>query len=257
MEFRVVIPARYASSRLPGKLLLDIAGKPMIQHVYERAVESGAESVIIAADDERIRKVAEEFGATVCMTSPEHQSGTERLAEAVVAMGYLEEDIIVNVQGDEPLIPPTLISQVAEDLEKFENARMATLYEPIKTIEELFDPHKVKVVMNKRGYALYFSRAPIPWDRDHFTIPPAQQALNGEYFRHIGLYAYRVGFIQEYTEWESSPLEKIEALEQLRILWNGGRIHLTQARKSVPGDVNTEEDLQKVRQLLSKKEKVG
>lgn len=252
MEFRVVIPARYASSRLPGKLLLDIAGKPMIQHVYERAVESGAESVIIATDDDRIRKVAEDFGATVCMTTSEHASGTERLAEAVVAMGYLEDEIIVNVQGDEPLIPPALISQVAEDLDKFDNARMATLYEPIKTMEELFDPNKVKVVMNKRGYALYFSRAPIAWDRDNFHIPPQKQALKTEHYRHIGLYAYRVGFIQEYTEWESSPLEATECLEQLRVLWNGGRIHLTQAKKSVPSDVNTQEDLERVKQLLKK-----
>lgn len=250
MEFRVIIPARYASHRLPGKMLLDIAGKPMIQHVYERAVESGAESVVIATDDERIAKVAEEFGAPVCMTSPEHESGTERLAEAVVAMGYLEDEIIVNVQGDVPLIPPALISQVAEDLDKFDNARIATLFEPIKTIEDLFDPNKVKVVMNKRGYALYFSRAPIAWDRDHFKIPPDKKQTLTEHFRHIGLYAYRVGFIQECTEWESSPLEKMEQLEQLRVLWNGGRIHLTPAKKAVPNDVNTEEDLQRVRQLV-------
>lgn len=253
MEFRVVIPARYASSRLPGKVLLDIAGKPMIQRVYERAVESGAESVIIATDDDRIRDAAESFGATVCMTAPEHQSGTERLAEAVVAMGYLEDEIVVNVQGDEPLIPSALISQVAEDLDKFDNARIATLYEPIKTTEDLFNPNKVKVVMNKRGYALYFSRAPIAWDRNHFSIPPQKQSLSGEHFRHIGLYAYRVGFIQEYSQWESSPLEQMECLEQLRVLWNGGRIHLTPAKKAVPGDVNTQEDLERVRQLINKK----
>ncbi len=254
MEFRVVIPARYASTRLPGKMLLDIAGKPLIQHVYERAIESGAESVVIATDDERIAKVAEDFGALVCMTSPDHNTGTERLAEAVVALGYLEDEIIVNLQGDEPLIPPVVIRQVAEDLVKYENARVATLYEPIKSIEELFNPHHVKVVMNKRGYALYFSRAPIAWDREHFQIPPKKnQKLLTEHFRHVGIYAYRVGFLQQYMEWETSPLEQMERLEQLRVLWNGGRVHLSQTLENVPADVNTEEDLEHVRKLLTKK----
>ncbi len=254
MEFRVIIPARYASTRFPGKVLVDIAGKPMIQHVYERAVASGAESVIIATDDDRIRKVAEGFEATVCMTAPEHTSGSERLAEAVVAMGYLEDEIIVNVQADEPLVPSIVIRQVAEDLEKYENARVATLYEPIKTITELFDPNHVKVVMNKRGYALYFSRAPVPWERKSFQIPPQKnQPLETEHYRHVGIYAYRVGFLQEYMEWESSPLEEVECLEQLRVLWNGGRVHLTQAKEPVPADVNTEADLVVVRKLLAKK----
>jgi len=244
MEFRVVIPARYASSRLPGKMLADIGGKPMIQHVYERALESGAESVVIATDDVRIRKAAEEFGAAVCMTSPDHPTGTDRIAEAVVTLGYSEEEIIVNVQGDEPFIPPVVIRQVAEDLDKFENARVATLYEPVKTIEELFDTNNVKVVMNKRGYALYFSRAPLAWDRERFTIPPAKkQPLTTEHFRHVGIYAFRAGFLHEYTQWEISPLERMEKLEQLRVLWNGGRVHLTQAQETVPGDVNTADDL--------------
>lgn len=254
MEYRVIIPARFASTRFPGKVLVDIAGKPMIQHVYERAIESGAESVIIATDDSRIRKVAEEFGATICMTASEHTSGTERLAETVVAMGYSEDEIIVNVQADEPLVPPIVIRQVAEDLEKYENARVATLYEPVKTIEELYDTNHVKVVLNKRGYALYFSRAPIPWDREHFQpVPRKKQRLEGEYYRHVGIYAYRVGFLQEYTEWESSPLEEIERLEQLRVLWNGGRVHLTQTKEPVPLDVNTEADLALVRKLVNKK----
>jgi 3-deoxy-manno-octulosonate cytidylyltransferase (CMP-KDO synthetase) len=253
MEFRVIIPARYESSRLPGKMLADIAGKPMIQHVYERALASGAESVVIATDDDRIREAAESFGAPVCMTSPDHISGTDRIAEAVVTLDYLEEEIIVNVQGDEPLIPPEVIRQVAEDLNRFENARVATLYEPIKTIEELFDTNKVKVVLNKRGYALYFSRAPIAWAREALTIPPAKnQALKTSHFRHIGLYAFRAGFLQEYTQWEISPLEEMEKLEQLRVLWNGGRVHLTEAQKTVPGDVNTEEDLEIVRRMAGK-----
>lgn len=254
MEFRVIIPARYESSRLPGKMLLDIAGKPMIQHVYERALESGAESVAIATDDDRIRQVAEDFGATVCMTAVEHASGTERLAEAVVALGYLEDDVIVNLQGDEPMIPPLVIRQVAEGLVKYENARVATLYEQIKTIEELFDPNNVKVVMNKRGYALYFSRAPIAWDRENFQIPPVTTAkLTTPHYRHVGIYAYRVGFLQEYMEWESSPLEEMEKLEQLRVLWNAGKVHLAEAKETVPIDVNTEADLKKIRSLLDKK----
>lgn len=249
VDFKVIIPVRYGSTRLPGKPLLDIAGKPMIQHVYERAVESGAESVIIATDDERIRKVAESFGAIVCMTSPDHISGTERLAEAVVALGYLEDEVIVNVQGDEPLIPPAVIQQVAQDLVRHENAKVSTLYERIETVEELFNPNNVKVVMNKRGYALYFSRAPIAWDRDHFPLK-ANQKLETEHYRHIGIYAYRVGFLQEYMEWESSNIEQMEKLEQLRVLWNGGRVHLMPAKEVVPNDVNTEADLQAVRASL-------
>ncbi|MDF3054245.1 MAG: kdsB [Gammaproteobacteria bacterium] len=252
MEFRVVIPARFNSGRLPGKPLLEINGKPMVQHVYERAIESGAESVVIATDDERIRKAAEGFGAQVCMTSPDHTSGTERLAEAVVALGYLEDEVIVNLQGDEPMIPPVLISQVAEDLVKFENARVATLYEPIETVQNLFDPRIVKVVMSKRGYALYFSRAPIAWDRKNFQIPPDEnQPLQTKHFRHIGVYAYHVRFLEEYMAWDKSELEEMEQLEQLRVLWNGGRVHLTRALEAMPPDVNTEQDLENVRALLS------
>ena len=200
MDFHVVIPVRYASQRLPGKALLDIAGKPMIQRVYERAAASGAETVVIATDDERIKEVAESFGAPVCMTSVDHQSGSERIAEAVVALGYQDDDVVVNVQGDEPLIPPTLIKQVAQGLIEHDSIKMATLCEPIKNSEDLFNPHIVKVTMNRRGYALYFSRAPIPWVRDQFPLK-ANQPLEGEFYRHIGLYAYRVGFLQEYVSW--------------------------------------------------------
>lgn len=255
MEFRVVIPVRYNSSRLPGKALLDIAGKPMIQHVYEKAVASRAESVIIATDDDRIRKVAEDFGATVCMTSPDHQSGSERLSEAIVALGYPDDDIVVNVQGDEPLIPSAIISQVAQDLIDHDNIKMATLCEPIKDVEDIFNPHVVKVTMNRRGYALYFSRAPIPWVRDKFPLKDnAQENFEiPEHFRHIGIYAYRVGFLQEYVAWEACPLEQLEGLEQLRVLWNGGRIHVAIAKEKAPIGIDTEEDLEKVRRLLAKK----
>jgi 3-deoxy-manno-octulosonate cytidylyltransferase (CMP-KDO synthetase) len=256
MEFRVVIPVRYNSLRLPGKALLNIAGKPVIQHVYERAIASKAESVVIATDDERIKKVAEEFGANVCMTSPEHQSGSERLAETVVALGYPDDDVVVNVQGDEPLIPPAIISQVAQDLLDHDNIKVATLCEPIKNLEDLFNPDIVKVTMNRRGYALYFSRAPIPWVRDQFSMKE-KQTLNNfsstEHFRHIGIYAYRVGFLQEYVGWEPCPLESLEKLEQLRVLWNGGRIHVAIAKEKSPIGIDTEEDLEKIRRLVSKK----
>lgn len=252
IEFRVVIPVRYDSTRLPGKPLIEINGKPMMQHVYERAIESGAANVVIATDNEKIRKVAEAFGATVCMTSKEHHSGTDRIAEAVVAMGYEDDDIIVNLQGDEPMMPPVVIHQVAQDLAKYENARVATLYEPIKSIEELFDPNNVKVVMGKRGYALYFSRAPIAWERDNFSLQEIKGRLKGKHYRHVGLYAYHVKFLQEYMEWEPSPLEEMEKLEQLRVLWNGGRVHVTKAKQMVPIDVNTEEDLKKIRNIMKK-----
>lgn len=253
-EFRVVIPARYNSTRLPGKPLLKIAGKPMLQHVYDRAVRSGAVSVVVATDDDRIRNVAEEFGATVCMTSPDHESGTERLAEAVVALGYLEDEIIVNVQGDEPLIPPIVIRQVADDLVRYENARVATLYEHITRADDLLNPNIVKVVMNKRGYALYFSRAPIPWERDSFPLKPDKSGtpISAQHYRHIGIYAYHARFLQEYMEWETCALEQMERLEQLRVLWNGGRVHLTEAQEKIPRDVNTKEDFEIVKRIIEK-----
>jgi 3-deoxy-manno-octulosonate cytidylyltransferase (CMP-KDO synthetase) len=255
MEFRVIIPVRYDSKRLPGKALLDLAGKPIMQHVYERAVKSGAESVVIATDNEQIRKVAEDFGAMVCMTSPAHRSGTERLSEAIVALGCDEDEIIVNVQGDEPLIPPTAIRQVAQDLMYHDNIKVATLCEPIQNVEDLFDRNVVKVVMNRRGYALYFSRAPIPWNRDQFPLKNVKGKLQGDYFRHIGLYAYRAGFLHEYLKLEVCPLEQLESLEQLRVLWHGGRIHVAISKEKISPGVDTEEDLKKVRALFVKSKK--
>lgn len=254
-SFRAIIPVRYDSTRLPGKPLLDIAGKPMIQHVYERAVKSGAETVVIATDSEKIKQVAEAFGAQVCMTSPEHQSGSERLAEAVIALGYPDDDVVVNVQGDEPLIPPVLISQVAQNLLDHDNIKVATLCEVIKNAEELMDPNIVKVTMNRRGYALYFSRAPIPWVAKNYPLAPDAQLEDEEHFRHIGIYAYRVGFLGEYFAWETCPLEEFEKLEQLRVLYNGGRIHVAIAKEKSPIGVDTEEDLEKVRKALGKKDK--
>lgn len=251
MSFQVVIPVRYDSKRLPGKALLEIAKKPMLQHVYERALQSGAESVVIATDDEKIKKVAEDFGATVCMTSSEHQSGTERIAEAVVALGYDEDEIVVNVQCDQPIIPPVVIHQVAMNLMQHDNIKVATLCEPITQIEDVLNPNIVKVVLNHRNFALYFSRAPIPWERGQFP-PKVGDTLRGEHFRHIGLYAFRVGFLQEYLSWERCALEDMESLEQLRVLWNGGRIHVGLAKEGVPVGVDTQEDLDKVRSLIEK-----
>jgi 3-deoxy-manno-octulosonate cytidylyltransferase (CMP-KDO synthetase) len=257
MEFRVIIPARLDSKRLPGKVLLDLGGKPIVQHVYEKAVKSGAQSVVIATDNEKIRKVAESFGAMVCMTSPEHPSGTQRLSEAIVALGCDDDEVVVNVQGDEPLIPPAAIRQVAQSLLYYENIKVATLCEPIQSAEDLFDPNIVKVVMNRRGFALYFSRAPIPWNRDQFSSLKQKiiGKLQGEYFRHIGLYAYRAGFLHEYLQLESSPLEQLESLEQLRVLWHGGRIHVAVAKEKVPPGVDTPEDLAKIRALFTKPKK--
>ncbi len=246
MEFRVIIPARFDSTRLPGKALVDIAGKPMIQHVYESAIKSGAEEVVIATDDKRIRQVAEDFGAVVCMTSSDHQSGTERIAEAAVALGFEDDEIIVCLQSDEPLIPPDAIRKLAEDLDEHGNVKVASLCTPITEVDELFNPHSTKVVLNRRNYALYFSHAPIPWGRDTFSDNENLQ-LNGSHYRHVGIYAYRVGFLEEYLSWDACPAEKMEVLEQLRILWYGCRIYMVVAKSKCPPGVDTEEDLERVR----------
>jgi len=248
MGFSVIIPARYASTRLPAKPLMKIAGKSMIQRVHEKAVQSGAQQVIVATDDSRIAQAVQEFGGQVCMTSPEHSSGTERLAEVVNIMGIADEQIIVNIQGDEPLIPPAIISQVAENLEK-NQVSMATLAAEIHDIKEVFNPNVVKVLTDKRGFALYFSRAAIPWDRESFAQQP--QILNHSLLRHIGIYAYRAGFINTYVSWASTQLEKIECLEQLRVLWNGEKIHVAVAREVSPAGVDTAEDLAKVNEILN------
>jgi 3-deoxy-manno-octulosonate cytidylyltransferase (CMP-KDO synthetase) len=249
MSFKIVIPARYASTRLPGKPLLDIAGKPMIQHVFERAKESQAAQVIIATDDERIERVATAFGADVCMTRADHISGTDRLAEVASKREFADDDIIINVQGDEPCLPASLINQVADDLQHHPDADMATLFSQIEQEKHVFDPNAVKVIMDKLGYALYFSRAPIPWMRDHFdqqsTLPP-----DLPHYRHIGLYGYRASFLTHYAELEPCVLEQEESLEQLRALYHGKKIHLTQARINPGHGVDTQEDLDDVRKLL-------
>lgn len=246
MGFRVIIPARYESTRLPGKALADIHGKPMVQWTYEQAIQSGADSVVIATDDTRIREAADKFGAQVVMTSTSHQSGTERLAEAATLLGFDDDEVVVNVQGDEPLIPPEVIHQVANNLINHENVPVATLCEKISTPALVSDPTNVKVVMNKRGFALYFSRAPIAWEHGNFPLKAGGE-LRGDHFRHIGIYAYRVGFLQKYLSWDPCELEQMESLEQLRVLYQGGRIHVAVAKVNIPLGVDTPEDLELVR----------
>ena len=248
--FRIVIPARYASSRLPGKPLRLLAGKPMLQHVHERARASGAQEIVIATDDERIAAAAAGFGADVCMTSPAHASGTERLAEVVATRGWGDEAIVVNLQGDEPLMPSMLIDQVAVDLATHQPASITTLAYPLKSSENETDPHIVKVVVDRNGYALYFSRAPIPWHRDPSEtgagIPGGNPMLH-----HIGLYAYRARFLRDYSRLEPSPLEVFEKLEQLRALWHGLKIHVGIAETVPAPGVDTEADLERVERVLS------
>ncbi|MDH2911463.1 3-deoxy-manno-octulosonate cytidylyltransferase [Kosakonia cowanii] len=248
MSFVVIIPARYASTRLPGKPLVDINGKPMVVHVLERARESGAERIIVATDNEEVMAAVQAVGGEVCMTRADHQSGTERLAEVVEKCGFSDETVIVNVQGDEPMIPPAIIRQVADNLAARRDVGMATLAVPIESAEEAFNPNAVKVVMDAQGYALYFSRATIPWDRDRFAA--SRETIGDSFLRHIGIYGYRADFIRRYVSWQTSPLEQIEMLEQLRVLWYGEKIHVDVA-SVVPGTgVDTPEDLERVRQAM-------
>lgn len=252
MSYVVIIPARYASTRLPGKPLLDIVGKPMIEHVYERACESGASRIVIATDDPRIEKAAHGFGAEVVMTSSQHVSGTDRLEEVARLLGFGDHETVVNVQGDEPLIPPGLIDQVAENLAAQETASIATLYERIDDIESVFNPNVVKVVFDQAGHAHYFSRAPIPWARDAFSRPSGRTRLPDDvnYYRHIGLYGYRVSLLRDFVGWAPAPLELSEQLEQLRALWHGATIHVAEAREKPLAGVDTPEDLERVRKWI-------
>ena len=249
MAFTVVIPARYASSRLPGKPLLDIAGKPMLQRVYEQAQLSEANRIIIATDDQRIADVAQGFGAEVCLTSPDHPSGTDRLQEVATQLGFYADDIIVNVQGDEPLIPPRLINQVAHNLAADPAAGISTLCEQISDLQAVHNPNVVKVVTDAKGYALYFSRATISWARDSFAdnlnqLPPFPL------YRHIGLYGYRVKMLNDFVRWAPAPIEQAEQLEQLRALWNGVKIHVAEADLEHPAGVDTQADLDRVRRIV-------
>ena len=251
MSFRIVIPARHAAVRLPGKPLADVGGRPLIEHVFRRACETGAGQVVIATDDERIAEAARGFGAEVCLTGTHHRNGTERIGEVVRLLGWPEEAVVVNLQGDEPLMPPGCLREVAALLAADPHAAVATLATPVATADELFDPHVVKVVRDAAGRALYFSRAPVPWHRDAFA-GGARALPRGaaECLRHIGLYAYRAGFLARYAELAPSPLEEAEALEQLRVLWHGHDIAVGLAEEVPPPGVDTEADLERVRALL-------
>jgi len=238
-DFHVIIPARYESTRLPGKLLKDLAGQTVIERVYRQALQAQPKSIIIATDSEQIADHVSSFGAEVMMTAKEHPTGTDRIAEVIAKKNYAEEDIIVNVQGDEPFIAPALITQVATILHSAE-VPMATLCWPIEHIEQLHSPHIVKVVRDKFNQALYFSRSPIPAHRDD------SESIIGA-FRHIGLYAYRAGFLQQFVSWPACSLENCEALEQLRVLWAGYKIRVDVACAPPRQDINTHEDLQLAR----------
>jgi 3-deoxy-manno-octulosonate cytidylyltransferase (CMP-KDO synthetase) len=240
----IIIPARYASTRLPGKPLLDIAGQPMIARVLACARASGAQRVVVATDDERIRDAVTALGTEVVMTRADHPSGTDRLAEAISLLDLDEEEIVVNLQGDEPLMPAMLIRQVADLLAAHPAAVMATACHAITGREDFLNPNVVKVVTDREGYALYFSRAPIPWPRD---IMSGQSSAAIKAFRHIGLYAYRAGFVAQYAAWPACPLEHTESLEQLRILWQGEKIAVLEAEQAPAAGVDTPEDLERVR----------
>ena len=253
MSFSIIIPARYASTRLPGKLLKPINDKPLLQHVYEQAIKSEADDVLIATDDERIYTAAQDFGAQVCMTAASHSSGTQRIHEVVEQTHMQGERIVVNLQGDEPLMPVECINQVADLLRRHAQADMATLCTPLSHQEEIFDANVVKVVMNNRQQALYFSRATIPWYREEFQTDGVDVHQVPLLRRHIGLYAYRASFIRQYQQLAPSPLEQAELLEQLRVLWHGGTIVVEDAIQ-IPGPgVDTQADLDRVVELLDAK----
>jgi 3-deoxy-manno-octulosonate cytidylyltransferase (CMP-KDO synthetase) len=249
--FRVVIPARYASTRLPGKALRPLAGKAMVQWVYERACAAGAREVLIATDDQRIVRAAHAFGAEAVMTAAGHACGTDRIAEVARSRGWPAQEIVVNVQGDEPLIPPALIRQLASLLAAQPQADLATLATPVESLAELLDPNAVKVVSDACGWALYFSRAPIPWSRDGAAAGLASQREYAGARRHIGMYAYRVAALARLAQLPRGALEEREQLEQLRALEHGLRVCIADASERPGPDVNTLADLERVSALLS------
>jgi 3-deoxy-manno-octulosonate cytidylyltransferase (CMP-KDO synthetase) len=249
--FTVLIPARYASTRLPGKPLADIAGKPMVVRVAERALASGAARVAVATDDERIRAAVAAHGIEVCMTRADHPTGTDRLAEAARALQLPAEAIVVNVQGDEPLLAPALIRDMATLLAARPDAAIATACHAIDDPAEAFNPNVVKVVLDRRGYALYFSRATIPWARDAFATTHERVPEGLPLHRHYGLYAYRVSFLADFPTLPPAPIERFEALEQLRALWHGYRIVVAVTEGTPAPGVDTPEDLARVRALYA------
>lgn len=250
--FQVVIPARYASSRLPAKPLADIAGKPMIVRVLERALASGAEDVWVATDHPEILAVVEAAGGQAVETRADHPSGTDRLAEVVETLGWSDDTIVVNLQGDEPLMDPELIAAVARELAEDSEAAIATASHPLQSADEFFNPNVVKVVSDERGRALYFSRAPIPWARDAFAVGRSALPAGLPARRHIGLYAYRASFLRRYAGLAPSPLEGWEALEQLRALWHGYAIRVLETAEAPAAGVDTAEDLERVRRAFDR-----
>jgi 3-deoxy-manno-octulosonate cytidylyltransferase (CMP-KDO synthetase) len=252
VPYSIVIPARFAATRLPGKPLREIAGKPLLQYVHECALRTQARQVIIATDDERIRQAATAFGADVCMTSDKHQSGTHRIDEVIQKRSIADDEIIVNLQGDEPLMPAACVAQVAELLASNPDAQMSTLATPVVHDDEVFDSNIVKVALNKHGQALYFSRASIPWQRGSYELNRVEHTEKWSCLRHIGIYGYRAAYIKEYVSLPPSPLEVLESLEQLRVLWHGNTIVVGQAVE-IPGPgVDTEQDFEKISQILNR-----
>jgi 3-deoxy-manno-octulosonate cytidylyltransferase (CMP-KDO synthetase) len=250
--FCVIIPARYASTRFPGKALADLGGKPMVVRVCERSKASGAERVCVATDDERIAQVVRAQGFEGSMTRADHASGTDRIAEAAAALGLADDAIVINVQGDEPLIPSTLIGEVAAVLERSPDASVSTACHPIHDGASVFSPNVVKVALDAQGRALYFSRAPIPYARDAYAAGGREPPAGLPCYRHLGIYGYRVGFLRRYADLAPSPLEQFESLEQLRVLWHGYRIAVTVSNRDVPPGVDTPQDLETVRALFDR-----
>lgn len=248
--YHIVIPARFASERLPGKVLLDLAGQPMLQRVWQRAVKSSAQSVVIATDDESIVAVAQGFGAQVLLTRSDHQSGSDRIAECATKLGWPDDHLVVNLQGDEPLMPPACLDQVAALLDQQTDCEVASLYWPIADANEVRNPNAVKVVTDSKGRALYFSRSPIPYARSFSDIDAALSS-GVVWKRHLGLYAYRLAALRGFTRCKPTPLEQAERLEQLRIMEQGGRIALARACEFIPAGIDTQDDLERVRRILN------
>jgi 3-deoxy-manno-octulosonate cytidylyltransferase (CMP-KDO synthetase) len=247
--FHVIIPARFASTRLPGKPLLQLGDRPLIQWVWQSAVDSGAASVLVATDDERIRAAALKFGADCVMTSPHHVSGTDRIAETVRAKGFAADDIVINLQGDEPMMPADIVAGVAQGLET-RGSDISTAVAPVESLREFLDPNCVKALHALDGRALYFSRAPVPWPRD--SVAAGRPISFHGAWRHIGIYAYRVRSLLQLAAWPPTPLEMTEKLEQLRALEHGMHIHLVTVSKSPPAGIDTPEDLERARSQLQK-----
>lgn len=254
MTFTVLIPARLASTRLPDKPLADLGGKPMVVRVAERASLSSAERVVVATDHERIAQACAEHGVHWVMTRSDHASGSDRLAEACTALGLDGDDLVVNVQGDEPLIDPGLVESCAELLRQRNDCVMATAAHPLEDLADLHNPNVVKVVLDQQQRALYFSRAAIPWWRDRPVVPGAAMPMQSA-LRHIGLYAYRAGYLRQFPALSAAPIELTESLEQLRVLWHGGRIAVHLTPSAPAAGVDTPEDLLRVQRIFQANER--